>query len=337
MLPHGWTQLADEASGKLYFHNAITGETSWERPADLVALERAKRVSVVMSPRNSQHADLGALRLEFSSVILEEETTIEDEPPPPPSVVSSKKKKRKKKRAVRWAWTPRTDIPLGEALFKNTLEEGDDAVMIPPYLIDLFGKIFKIADRNCSGILSTVELTLMLQKRAKGTALDGDSHAIFSLKTLLAQQASLSQKDRVLGRLPSMKSKIDLTAVEANEDHGEIGIREFARGMMKAVVLKPNVAVAEWILKELQDEAAEWVTHETEEGKLFYLHETEGKQQWGKPELVSEMERCKALAAGGRGAGGSPRARSATRGVSSNSASFRSAAASFQGSVRGIL
>ena len=337
MLPHGWTQLADEASGKLYFHNAITGETSWERPADLVALERAKRVSVVMSPRNSQHADLGALRLEFSSVILEEETTIEDEPPPPPSVVSSKKKKRKKKRAVRWAWTPRTDIPLGEALFKNTLEEGDDAVMIPPYLIDLFGKIFKIADRNCSGILSTVELTLMLQKRAKGTALDGDSHAIFSLKTLLAQQASLSQKDRVLGRLPSMKSKIDLTAVEANEDHGEIGIREFARGMMKAVVLKPNGAVAEWILKELQDEAAEWVTHETEEGKLFYLHETEGKQQWGKPELVSEMERCKALAAGGRGAGGSPRARSATRGVSSNSASFRSAAASFQGSVRGIL
>ena len=36
-LPYGWTSLTDESSGRIYFYNEGTGETSWDRPVDTVA------------------------------------------------------------------------------------------------------------------------------------------------------------------------------------------------------------------------------------------------------------------------------------------------------------
>ena len=36
-LPSGWTSLSDESSGRIYFYNEGTGETSWDRPVDNVA------------------------------------------------------------------------------------------------------------------------------------------------------------------------------------------------------------------------------------------------------------------------------------------------------------
>jgi len=38
-LPDGWTSLTDEASGRIYFFNAETGETSWDEPVGNVAHE----------------------------------------------------------------------------------------------------------------------------------------------------------------------------------------------------------------------------------------------------------------------------------------------------------
>ena len=35
-LPSGWTSLTDESSGRIYFYNEGTGETSWDRPVDNV-------------------------------------------------------------------------------------------------------------------------------------------------------------------------------------------------------------------------------------------------------------------------------------------------------------
>ena len=47
--------------------------------------------------------------------------------------------------------------------------------------------------------------------------------------------------------------------------------------------------VAQWILKELQDEAVCWVTH-MHKGKPFYYHEVEKRKSWVKPAIVVAME-----------------------------------------------
>jgi len=143
---------------------------------------------------------------------------------------------------------------------------------MPDYLLKLFETIFQAADRDRDGELSTIELMQMLKKRAKGTALDGDAHAIFTLRTLLSKQAS--------------------------SDNGEIGVKEFARGLMKTMLTEPNGHVAEWILKELQSEAEEWSTHE-HEGRTYFRYDVTHETQWDEPEILIEMRRCRAEAGGG--------------------------------------
>ena len=165
MLPHGWTQLADEASGKVYYYNTVTGAMSWERPVDLAAAAE-------------------------DAMVKEKD---EEEAPPPPRLVSHKARK-KEKRKKRWKWE--SEVSLGDALFKSKVSGG--GVRIPPYLIGLFAKIYANADRSGSGALSTVEFTLMLQRRAKGTALAGDAHAILTLKTLCAKQAGSTGRGSVI-------------------------------------------------------------------------------------------------------------------------------------------
>jgi hypothetical protein len=79
-----------------------------------------------------------------------------------------------------------------------------------------------------------------------------------------------------------------------------IGRREFATGLMKAIVRDPNGHVAEWILKELQIEAAKWKTEYTEaEHRAYYRYGREGVAQWEEPEILVELRRCAKLASGG--------------------------------------
>ena len=51
-VPEGWTEHYDEASDRDYYHNASTGETSWQHPLDahyreLAMSEKAKKVKAV--------------------------------------------------------------------------------------------------------------------------------------------------------------------------------------------------------------------------------------------------------------------------------------------------
>ena len=115
----------------------------------------------------------------------------------------------------------------------------------------MFATIFADGDRDGDGQISTIELMHVLQRRAKGTTLDGNSHAIFTLQKLLAEQAS----------------------------HGDIGLKEWSSGLHAAIVGDPNGAVAQWVLKELQDKAA---------GLSGHAHAS-------RPQVVLEMERCAQL------------------------------------------
>ena len=134
----------------------------------------------------------------------------------------------------------------------------------------MFAFLFADGDSNHDGRLSTIEFMHLLQRRAKGTALDGNSHAIFTLQQLLEKQAA----------------------------HGEIEVKEFTSGLHAAVVGDPNGAVAQWILKELQDEAAGWTAHvhSADDGThaTYYSHSKRGAKStvWERPRVLVEMDRC---------------------------------------------
>ena len=141
------------------------------------------------------------------------------------------KKSKKKKRKVRWAWTPRTGRTLAECLFNRTIDDtrkgsgGTTSLAIPippPHLQELFDKLFTMADVSRDGELDTLELMKLFRKRAKDTPLEGDMHAIFSLKSLIAKEGG-----------------------DKTGEHGAITAAVFARGMMKAVTKKPNGHVAQ--------------------------------------------------------------------------------------------
>jgi hypothetical protein len=206
---------------------------------------------------------------------------------------------------VKWTRKVRRDVSLVESLFKQKIDTDAERhhsssvnlknhVAIPPFMIDLFNQIFEASDRDGDGSLSTMDLMFMLKTRAKGTPLEGDAHAIFSLKTLLAQQAA--SKSSTPGSSSSSSAHVDMDMIhDAGDEHGEIGPPEFAKGLTKSLILKPNGHIAEWILQELQVEAAQWSTRQ-HEGRTFYQHDVTGKRQWTKPVILVETERCKAEA-----------------------------------------
>jgi len=59
--------------------------------------------------------------------------------------------------------------------------------------------------------------------------------------------------------------------------------------------LPPSLFLSQWILNELQLEAAMWSQHH-HAGKVFYHHKKTGARRRSKPEVVVEMERCMASA-----------------------------------------
>ena len=149
--------------------------------------------------------------------------------------------------------------------------------LIPPFLAELYADLFAITNRSGSGPISTIELTTMLRTRAKDTGLNGDAAAIFTLKTLLATQGA-----------------------EDSGEHGAIGPAEFASGLTQALLQDPNGHVAQWILLELQEEAARWSAFE-HDAKTYYVHSGDGAQTWTMPPIMEHMERA-ALLLGARSA-----------------------------------
>ena len=112
---------------------------------------------------------------------------------------------------------------------------------------------------------------MMIDRRAKKTALGGNSHAIFKLKGVLHKQA----------------------------EHDEITELEWERGLVAVMRTDESGPVAEWIMYELQTLARQWkeVVH-LEDGTLFYSNRKLGLKTWTKPPIVSAMEHFEALRSG---------------------------------------
>ena len=79
-----------------------------------------------------------------------------------------------------------------------------------------------------------------------------------------------------------------------SEDQGEIGTGEFARGLIKALRKDPNGAVAQWIIKELQNEAALWKMETVEDGMQRWSHPQKGMVM-ARPQILIETARCDAV------------------------------------------
>jgi len=300
VLPHGWTETFDEVSRRNFYSHAVTETSIWHHPTPRDVATAAAKAAVIaltdQAVRDAQVAaavDAAAVTVVSSSSSSSSSSSDSDDDGRTAGTSKKKKKKKKKKRKkfVRWVFTARDDISLARALLGDSAS-GDGH--LPTYLSEMFATLFAsaknkttkkkkktkrtdsssssrrsivaIADK-CDGRLSTLELMHLLKRRATGTTLSGNSHAIFTLKKLLAQQA----------------------------DHGEIGVKEWSSGLHAAIVGDPNGAVAQWILKELQDEAAGWSAHD-HDGRPYYSHSSRpGETSWMRPQVVLEMERCAQL------------------------------------------
>ena len=293
-LPPGWTEHhTDPPDARVYYHNSTTGETSWEIPsllphgwAKIVGApdpsgsptapfwhHAASSTSLWHAPTATEVAAADALALVIAhaaavlpgSEVVESggmsssSTSSDDEDA---DAIVGKKAAKKPKRFVRWIFQQRDDVSLTRALLGASA--ASDAPL-PAYLNDLILHIFSTGDRAGTGCLSTLNLTHLLNARGKGTALQGNLKATFALQRIL----------------------------EGEAEHGKVVAATFASGLKKAIVAAPNGAVAQWILKEAQDEAAAWTRHR-HEGREFFSHERHG-QVWTTPTVIVEMERCAVL------------------------------------------
>ena len=112
----------------------------------------------------------------------------------------------------------------------------------------------------------------MFQKRAKGTALARDSHAMLTI------QARCSKFS-----------------------HGhEVTPSDFNKGVTEGLRADPDGPVAQWILRELQDLACTWKRIELPAApdaaadaplNCYYESTTTGTTIWSKPAVVAAVER----------------------------------------------
>jgi uncharacterized membrane protein YgcG len=286
-LRHGWVKLMHEEYGRAYFHHAASGLQSWTSPTDeddarareIVATEASaaikaveaakatalwrlnKRARLDAKKKKADRAALSAEAMALRSAKRDAELAAE---------AARREKLSKGKTKVRWKWSSKKmETTLASALLG---EDGDHSAGggTPAYLRNIFATLFQDADRNGDGKLSTVELMMMIDRRAKKTALGGNSHAIFKLKEVLHKQA----------------------------EHDEITELEWERGLVAVMHADESGPVAEWIMRELQTLARQWkeVVHR-EDGSLSYSHRTLGETR-KKPPVVSAMEHFEALRSG---------------------------------------
>ena len=336
-LAAGWSALEDEL-GQTYYWNAALQLSSWEHPGFA-----AKSVPLALPPGWSEHFDPASPTVPYYYNAATGETTYTrpksmnicggavvgaDAGPPPLATVEEDRPgdaeddcssasssdsegggadaAKAQPRFVKWKWMQRADTTLADGLIGRHLDEGEatDANM-PLYLRELFAAIFVDADRACTGRLSTLQLLQVLKRRARGTALDGDSHSIFALRTLLAEQAA---------------------------ENESITPNAFEIGLFKAIVRDGDGHVAQWILNELMDEAALWrrmphVDAETGEAHAYYYHTERGVSVWEQPPILTELERCSTILSSARG-GGRGHHRSGTGSSGSAAAAVRARATS---------
>eukprot|EP00443_Scrippsiella_acuminata_P026206 CAMPEP_0115311838 /NCGR_PEP_ID=MMETSP0270-20121206/75564_1 /TAXON_ID=71861 /ORGANISM="Scrippsiella trochoidea, Strain CCMP3099" /LENGTH=66 /DNA_ID=CAMNT_0002730727 /DNA_START=6 /DNA_END=203 /DNA_ORIENTATION=+ len=53
-LPAGWAEYPDPSSGKMYYHNPATGETTWDRPGAAAAAGGAAPAGAAAAPQQQQ-------------------------------------------------------------------------------------------------------------------------------------------------------------------------------------------------------------------------------------------------------------------------------------------
>ena len=275
-LPPGWSEHFDHSSPAVpYYYNAATGETTYTRP---------KSMNIYGGAIVGAHDGGGGVLAPCEEGGSGESEDDGSSGSSSDSEGGEARAAKAQPRFVKWKWT-QSDTTLADGLIGRHLDEGEatDANM-PLFLRELFAVIFIDADRACTGELSTLQLLQVLKRRARGTALDGDSHSIFALRTLLAEQAA------------EHESIITPTAFEL--------------GLFKAIVRDGDGHVAQWILNELMDEACHWremphVDEETGEASTYYYHTNRGISVWERPKILSELERCSTIlgSAGGGGRG----------------------------------
>ena len=300
-LPDGWIEHVNTESGLPYFHHETTSTSTYDRPTT------EEEESLVLGEDEptapDAAADSAAIQIETPPSAAAEDReaaaavviqTTSQQKGRGSKVVQQLRPERKVRRYVRWKYTPRDGTTLADALLNGVdSNDGDDA---PLYLDTLFKSLFQKADRDHDGALTTIELMHMLQARAKGTALNGDAHAIFSLRTLMEE-----------------------SAMEGSEGGGEavISSREFGTGLIEAVRRDPDGAVARWILKELQDEAEQWEELGEEEESAeevvggrpssltaLWRHRGSGEMVDVRPTLLVEVARAQRMLGGRSSIGG---------------------------------
>jgi hypothetical protein len=261
--------VVDKSSGRAFFHHAASGATQWTNPA-LEETDDAARVLAGERAENEaggavRHAALHAAEDEARRAASADRTEAGRAKRDTLLAAEAARKKalRKAKKKVRWKWKPQVAITLTESLLGDGTAGSSAAV--PPFFSEICRSLFTAADRNRDGDLSVIEIVFFLKERAKGTALSRDSVAVFKFKSRMARQSA----------------------------HGKITIREWELGIVEEMWANEDGAVAQWLLRELQDLASEWVAHATEDA-TFYVHATQGKT-WTKPPLVAAVERVAGL------------------------------------------
>jgi hypothetical protein len=176
---------------------------------------------------------------------------------------------------------------------------------LPAYLAELFDVMFAKGDANGDGMLSPIELS----RSVKGTALDGDAHAILSLYALLVAHADAGgDRGGDGGGSTGGDAGDDGTSSTGGDGNagGIVTRAVFARGLHAAMQKDPDGATAQWILAELMDAAAAWETYASDEfgGASYYVRAAPNALTvWEKPALLVTMERCTALLHRGGAAG----------------------------------
>ena len=281
-LPPGWVKMMQDADAaartpeRPYWQHTATGTSLWHVPtASDVATADAKAgvlAAAAAAVEAVARAAAAAAAMESSSgsSSSSSSSSSSDSSSDDDGAASAARKPKKVKKFVRWVFKKRDGISLAQGLLgaEGAAAGADGAEAAPPpYLRKLFAMLFVAGDRNNDGKLSTIEIMHMMQTRAKGTVLDGNSQAIFKLQRALEEQA-------------------------AHDEGSEIGTKEFESGLYKVLLAEPNGAVAQWILKEAQDDAARWTRRvgEGEEG-VSYTHPRDGVTTEA-PEIILQMQRC---------------------------------------------
>jgi hypothetical protein len=252
-LPVGWiTQTTHQD----YFLHVESGTSLWERPT-IAEHERAVAAAEMAHETAAAKAEAKAIVEErIAAGRAKRDAVFEKE-------IARQRALKKGKKKVRFKWSPCVKVSLADALLGRdcgaTSSPHED---VPQYLSDVSRRIFRKADIDHDGTLSTMEILKFLRKRAK----IHDTGIAFKFKETLHAQAEHSH---------------EITEVE------------FERGLVVAMREDAQGPIAQWILRELQDLAAGWKPVEFE-GEAFYSHPTLGSS-WTKPELVTAMEHFEQL------------------------------------------